>query len=60
MTPRDPNDPPKPPAGILGLRDPAQFSEKQRAELEANDDAVVQWLADFRALAMWVPTGRTQ
>ena len=42
MTPRDPNDPPKPPAGILGLRDPAQFSEKQRAELEANDDAVLE------------------
>jgi hypothetical protein len=60
VNPRDPNDPPPkpklPPAGILGQLDPAQFSDEQRAQLRANDDAVAQW----RALAMWVPTGRTQ
>jgi hypothetical protein len=60
MNPRDPNDPPKPPAGILGHLDIARFSEEQRAELEANSDAAAQWLADLKALAMWVPTGWTQ
>jgi hypothetical protein len=54
------NDPPKPPTGILGLLDPAQFTDAQRAELKANDDAVAEWTADFIALAMWVPTGLTQ
>ena len=61
MTSRD-NDPPsgKPPGGLLAQLDPAQFSAEQRAQLKANDDAVAQWLADFRELALWVPTGRTQ
>jgi hypothetical protein len=48
VTPRDPNDPPKPPAGIL-----ADLSPEQIDQLAENDRIARDWLADFKALAFW-------
>lgn len=58
MTPNNPGDSgaPKVTPALVWL----DLDAEQQAELADNDRAVLQWLADLRGLAAWVPTGRTQ